>query len=255
MDDASEKTLLDKALRLQHGLVSRATGGAFEVENGDHTYRRLRQELIDHTETRDDLPAFVQQSRSIEQFWNFIKREQSTYQGRRNFIWNEFRPLFDKLERKEKSPQKIETEIAAFDPTIIHQYWQRALDRISSDPEGAITLARTLVESTCKHILESKGATYSEKDDLPKLFYLALSSLKLAPNQQTDVLFRSLSGSIQKVISDLSVLRNKLGDSHGKSTSSAKPEKHHAQLAVNLAGSIANFLVASRESEADASHN
>ena len=36
------------------------------------------------------------------------------------------------------------------------------------DPEGAITAARTLLETVCKHILDETEVDYS-KDDLPTL--------------------------------------------------------------------------------------
>ena len=38
-------------------------------------------------------------------------------------------------------------------------------------------------------------------------------------------------------------MRNALGDAHGKGLSSARPELRHAELAVNLAGTLAVFLI------------
>jgi len=60
-------------------------------------------------------------------------------------------------------------------------------------------MARTLIESVCKHILDETGITYSDKDDLPKLYKETAKQLR------------------------------------------------HAALAVNLAGSMAAFLVATWE--------
>src|SRR6185437_10560913 len=51
------------------------------------------------------------------------------------------------------SDASISAVLAAFDPTQVHARWQQALDRRASDPEGAITIARTLLEDVCKWIL------------------------------------------------------------------------------------------------------
>lgn len=37
------------------------------------------------------------------------------------------------------------------------------------DPEGAITAARTLLETVCKHILDERGVDYEADADLPAL--------------------------------------------------------------------------------------
>ncbi|MNI93900.1 hypothetical protein D3C73_1519200 [compost metagenome] len=42
----------------------------------------------------------------------------------------------------------------------------------------------------------------------------------------------------------LGSVRNKLSDAHGRSQKTVKPSKRHAQLAVNLAGAMADFLFA-----------
>lgn len=47
-------------------------------------------------------------------------------------------------------------------------------------------------------------------------------------------------------------MRNALGDAHGKGQASATPQIRHAELAVNLAGAMAVFLVQSWE---DANNN
>lgn len=59
--------------------------------------------------------------------------------------------------------------IQAFDSDYVQFSWQKALDRRGVDPEGAITAARTLIETVCKHILDDAGVVYSDNSDLPKL--------------------------------------------------------------------------------------
>lgn len=48
----------------------------------------------------------------------------------------------------------------------VEESWRQALDKIHSDPEGAITATRTLLESTCKHICDERGVPYENSWDL-----------------------------------------------------------------------------------------
>jgi hypothetical protein len=147
----------------------------------------------------------------------------------------------------------ISETIASFDEAGIHDAWQKALDRRSSDPEGAITAAKTLLETVCKHIIEEgDGPQYGDNDDLPKLYHLAAEQLNLAPNQHTETTFKSILGNCQAVVGQLSSLRNRLGDAHGKGRLPVKPKARHAELAVNLAGTMAMFLISTWVERKDA---
>jgi hypothetical protein len=137
----------------------------------------------------------------------------------------------------------ISDALSSYDESGVYQAWQKALDRRSSDPEGAITAAKTLLETVCKHIIDEIGSTYGENDDLPKLYNAAAGSLNLAPSQHTEKAFKSILGNCQAVVGNLASLRNKLGDSHGQGKRHVKPQARHAELAVNLAGSMAMFLI------------
>lgn len=46
------------------------------------------------------------------------------------------------------------------------------------------------------------------------------------------------------MVNGLGTLRNRLGDAHGQGAKTVRPAPRHAELAVNLAGSVALFLVA-----------
>jgi Abortive infection C-terminus len=133
--------------------------------------------------------------------------------------------------------------LIAFDTSGVHEAWRKALERRTSDPDGAITAAKTLVETVCKHILDEAGASYGESDDLPKLYSAAAACLNLAPSQHSEPLFKSILGNCQAVVGHLAGLRNRLGDSHGQGKRAVRPLPRHAELAVNLAGSMAMFLV------------
>jgi AbiJ N-terminal domain 3/Abortive infection C-terminus len=137
----------------------------------------------------------------------------------------------------------ISETLAAFDADTVHARWTQALDRRDSDPEGAITLSRTLLEDVCKWIIVEAGETYQEKDDLPVLYRKLAKILKLAPDDHTETIFRQILGNCQSVVEALGSLRNKISDAHSRGPKRVKPAPRHAQLAVNLSGTMATFLI------------
>ena len=145
----------------------------------------------------------------------------------------------------EGSPADLEITqtLSSFNPDHIRERWQRALDSRSNDPERAITLARTLLEDVCKWILHDAGESWEEKDDLPLLYKKLAKSLSLAPDDYTEQVFKQILSGCQSVVTALGALRNKLGDAHSIGPRRIKPAARHAELAVNLSGTMATFLV------------
>jgi hypothetical protein len=147
----------------------------------------------------------------------------------------------------------ISSALERFDPDLIHGRWTAALDRRAHDPAGAITLARTLLEDVFRWLLDELSEPASDQDDLPALYRKLAKALKLAPDDHSEQVFKQILGSCQSVVEALGALRNKLGDAHGGGRKRAKPAARHAELAVNLAGSMATFLVATWEARSIAS--
>lgn len=137
------------------------------------------------------------------------------------------------------------------DSEYVLEVWLKALGRSADDPGGAITAARTLLESVCKHILEARGSPYDEGASLPDLYRHVAGALNIAPSQQTEQIFKQILGGCQSVVEGIGALRNQLGDAHGKGTTSGQPAPRHAELAVNLAGSTALFLLHTWEAGQD----
>lgn len=129
------------------------------------------------------------------------------------------------------------------DAPHVSDAWKKALERRNSDPEGAITAARTLLETVCKYILDEEGVEYLDATDLPNLYKLAIEQLSLAPSQHTEEAFKQTLGGCYGIVLGLSTLRNRLSDSHGKGKKGMKPAPRHSELAVNLAGALASFLI------------
>jgi len=240
--------LTEQAEVLQNLLVSRATGGAED----DGEYRELRQALLANSSLQPYLPRFVLTCRNLQQFWQFIKGKFGTYQERRDFLWNEFNPLLTFLERGGGYPSDsvVAERLEELDESHVHAIWGKALDRRRTDPEGAITMARTLLESVCKYILDEASIAYGDAD-LPRLYRLAATSLNIAPSQHTEDVFKQILGGCTAVVEGLGALRNRVGDSHGQGKRPVRPAPRHAELAVNLAGSMATYLVATWEARTE----
>lgn len=243
------QSLIHKAEELQIALINRIDGETVYVD-----YPRIRRILLLSSRTRPRLPDFVRRCRTLDAFEDFIVSEipndhsnSIVRRQRRTFVREAFEPLLDALERELISPADFEItgELQRLDSDAILGVWQKALDRRSTDPGGAITIARTLVESVCKYVLSDLGKTYSTDADLPKLYHSAAEELNLSPGQHSEDIFRRILGSAQQVVEGLGAVRNAHSDAHGSSARSYEPAKRHAELAVNLAGSIAVFLVKS----------
>ena len=233
--------ILVEVEQLQSIVLACATGGG-----DDHAeYRRLRTKLMADASMSSRLPRFVHASRDLGQFWAFIKAKFGSYAERRQFIWDEFRPLIAAIEAGVGSPVEEGTAdvLAKLDADHVRQHWTKALDRVANDPEGAITSARALIESVCKLILDAQKIEYDRALDLNKLYKQAARSLKLGPDQHSPQVFKQILTGCSSVVEGLAGLRNNFGDAHGQGARPMRPSARHAVLAVNLAGAMATFLL------------
>ena len=245
--------LINSVESLKVMLVSHATGGIGD----DKEYKRLRREFTASPRIAKMLPRCIHVCRDLSEFWSFIKPKFDTYAKRREYLRDEFDPLLTMLETESRSPSDaaISATVQAVSSAFVQEAWQKALERRSSDPEGAITAARTLLESVCKHILDAVDATYEDSADLPKLYTLTAKQLKLSPSQHTEQLFKQILGGCQTVVEGLGALRNRHSDAHGKGAAGTKSLPRHAELAVNLSGTMATFLLQTWETRKKQENN
>jgi hypothetical protein len=231
--------LLDKLEILQNIYVARSTHGPTDEQE----YKQLRHDLLDDGRLGSRLPRFVRTSRTLDQFWMFIKPKFATYDERRQYIAEQFRPLVDELEGHDTgAEEQVESALKSLSADAVSLAWRKALERQATDPEGAITAARTLLESVCKHILDDARQEYGTDADLPKLYRLTAEHLKIAPSQHSESIFKQILGGCTAVVEGLGSLRNRVGDAHGQGRRAVRPSSRHARLAVNLAGGMSMFL-------------
>ena len=105
-------------------------------------YTRLRQVVLAEPAIEAVTPRFIRTSRSLGQFWQFIKNKFGTYAERRKYFWDEFAPMLELLEKSGTAPSDVvvSDSLEKFDAAHVQAAWSKALDRRASDPEGAITM-------------------------------------------------------------------------------------------------------------------
>lgn len=238
------ESLFEKALMMQGMITALGTGGSLS----DPIYQQIRSEFIADQTLKPLLPSFVRTSRDNDSLWAYLK---SVHEGsgafsvRRQHINEAFAALLEYLEEGDSLPSDADVSavLSKYDGEGVQAAWAKALKRRSSDPQGAITAARTLLEEVCKHILEETIDDDLSKWDLPKLYSETSKMLNLAPSQYTEEVFKKILGGCHTVVENLGGLRNKIGDAHAQGRKPVKPAPRHAALAVNLAGSMAMFLI------------
>jgi len=226
-------------LKSIHALKVQLEGMATSGPSDNNEYMYIRSSLMNKASIRPQLPSYIINCRNLGEFWQYIKKEFKTYAERRIFIQDSFAKLLENLE----NTNHIAEEAIVIDNLYVNEFWQKALTRMTDDAEAAITMARTLVETVCKHILDENEIQYDDWIDLPKLYKQTATTLKLSPDQHTEQIFKQILSGCQSIIDGLGSLRNKLGDAHGKSQSRVRPGLRHATLAVNLAGTMSQFLL------------
>jgi hypothetical protein len=241
---------LGQVQRLKEILVQYATG---DKTDNRHEYKDLRREVLTDPFLKSRLPKFVNDCGDLGEFWAVIKPMFPTYRERRDYLRKEFLPLLNELENRTLSPGNpaVTAALAKVDWEHVQDAWRKAIDRRFDDPDGAVTAARTLLETVCKHILDTKGIEYSDAADLQNLYDKTGKGLCLAPTSTMEPILRQILSGCYSVVNGVAALRNKASDAHGKGTAGASAKLRHAELAVNLAGAVASFLIASFEATTD----
>lgn len=238
--------LNQKIQEAQEYCLKIATGGGHEIYKD---YKAKRSNLLSEPLLLGHVPSWLIQCRDGAQFWNLMKNTSRHYKERREFIWKSFGNLFDFVEKLGVEPTSISIEqmLQKCTSQNVSEAWNRCLERREREPEGAITSARTMLEATCKHILDELGEGYSDNDDLPKLYKRTASALSLSPDQYKEQIFKQILSGCGSVVTGLASLRNVFGDAHGKGKRHKKPSPRHAELAINLSGAISSFLISTFE--------
>lgn len=131
---------------------------------------------------------------------------------------------------------------------IVAQQVRAIEDAIDRVPDFAFDLAKTLIESVCKTILEDIGRPADPKWDAPKIMKETMTYLSMLPPghlnaaKARESLTKTLNG-LHTTVQGLCELRNDYGlSSHGRDGFSARLDLRQATLAAQAADTIVSFL-------------
>lgn len=234
--------VLECALFLRNTIIGLTTQGGSEV-----AYKLARKRLMENPASKRLLPNFVRFSNdadSVKSALSSVASGSGSWAIRRGHVTDAFTPLLTFLESGGGAADATITDaVDAYDAPAVQAFWAKALERRTTDPDGAVTAASTLLEEVCKHIIEDSGAKWEAKWSVPKLYSEAAKILKLAPSQHQEEVFKTILGNCQSVVQSIGSLRNNGGDAHAGGRSRVPFKPRHAALTVNLAGCMALFLI------------
>lgn len=234
--------LFECALFLRNNIIGLTTHGGSEA-----AYKLARKRLMEDQASRRLLPKFVRFSNdaaSVQSALLSVASGSGSWAIRRGHVTNAFIPLLTFLESGGGAADFTITDgLDVYDAPAVQAFWAKALERRTTDPDGAVTAASTLLEEVCKHIIEDSGAEWGTKWNMPKLYSEAARVLRLAPSQHQEEVFKTILGNCQSIVQSIGSLRNKGGDAHAGGRSRVPFKPRHAALTVNLAGSMALFLI------------
>ncbi|MFD0917441.1 abortive infection family protein [Pseudahrensia aquimaris] len=234
--------LFECALFLRNNIIGLTTEGGSEA-----AYKLARRKLMDDPTSKRLMPTFARFSNdaaSVRSELSSVASGSGSWSIRRGHVNNAFVPLLNFLESGGGAADSAITDgLDAYDAPAVHAFWAKALERRTIDPDGAVTAASTLLEEVCKHIIEDSGNKWQAKWNVPKLYSEAAKILKLALSQHQEEVFKTILGNCQSVVQSIGSLRNNGGDAHAGGRSRVPFKPRHAALTVNLAGSMALFLI------------
>lgn len=127
---------------------------------------------------------------------------------------------------------------------------ERAMQDISAGNfDSAITKSRTLLEEVFCYVIEKKGETPSESGDIGKLYSQVKTLYNMHQDKDMDKRINGLLSGLEKILSAIAEMRNKVSDSHGVGTKRISIAEHHARLFVNSAMTMADFVLSVSEKQ------
>ena len=113
----------------------------------------------------------------------------------------------------------------------------------TGDHDGALTNARSLLETVLKLILDQAAEKYDDSEDLLKLYRRTASLLKMNPGDYANDSFKRILSGFFSIVQGIAELRNAFSDAHGRSPRTKyRLEPRHAKLAVDSVKTIAEFV-------------
>ncbi|MCW5797326.1 MAG: abortive infection family protein [Nitrospira sp.] len=124
----------------------------------------------------------------------------------------------------------------------VREQWLVATSRLTGSASSAVTAARTLLESTCKTVLDECGISADGSGDLTRLFNQTRDALGLKTSQAALKSVNEILSGLISVTNGLAAMSNTAGDRHGQIAGARLEDVTVASLCVHSAGLTALFL-------------
>lgn len=140
--------------------------------------------------------------------------------------------------------------VKTIDRSYIVSLSRRAMeDVLDGNFDSAITKSRTLIEEVFCYVIEKKGETPSESGDIGKLYSQVKTLYNMHQNKDMDKRINGLLSGLEKILTAIAEMRNKVSDSHGVGVRRIQIAEHHTRLFVNSAMTMADFVLAVSENQ------
>ncbi len=238
---ASERDRIDAYVHEAVNLLKQRVEGRMDAE--EPRFADLRKELLASSYLGQEGREFLTRHRSLQQFWDRTASKHASYKERRSVVDDAFESTIARLEQGPVSIVDVDEDaLHSLDMAEASNILAKAKRRLDDgDADGALTLTRTLLESVCKKILDFFGEGYSGGDTAQSLCKRAMAHVVPGAIRSREH-FQHFARSTLNIVEHISLYRAEQSDAHGTALEK-EIDDHQAAYALNLAGSIAIFLI------------
>lgn len=231
-----------EALQTKYGMSKGRSLVAYLNEASDVDRTKLLVDLFHHYE--EEMEYEFNKDYEDDTWWSSTSRYDEKYAK----LYLKCKEVIDRLAGSTiaiaNTAENLKTKFSS-------EYLSRQIDLMVqmqiTDPTNAIGMAKELIESCCKTILDEMSILYTKDDDVPQLASKTMDALNLLPAniQPTDRgadAIKAVLGSLRAIPTKLAEIRNPFGSGHGKSASFQGLEVRHAKLAVGSSITFVDFI-------------
>ena len=239
---------IGEAIQTKYGMSKGKSLVAYLNDAGDADRTKLLVDLFRHYE--EEMEYEYNKDYEDDFYWSSTSRYDEKYAK----IYLKCKEIVDRIEGGTvaivKTAESLKDKFSS-------DYLSRQIDLMVqmqvSDPTNAIGMAKELIESCCKTILDELGIAYTKDDDVPQLAGKTMDALNLLPanvnpNDRGADAIKAVLGNLRAIPTKLAELRNPFGSGHGKTATYQGLEVRHAKLAVGSSITFVDFIWSTYES-------
>lgn len=148
------------------------------------------------------------------------------------------------IEERNKMVSLPTEKIKIVDSEYIKNIHSQALKCISeNDFDSVVTKSRTLLEEVYCYGIEQKGEEITEKGNINKLYRKIRELYDMNTEKNLDNRIKKLLSGLNSIVDAIAEIRNNNSDAHGVGKNRIKISEHHANLVLNSATTLAEFIL------------